>query len=122
MRVPTIYVPEGYPELTIDQAVALKVVYNRPGEEEPTIACPVWQGFSVVWATAVIPPVTPLYRLYDLGTNCLIALRCQNGQWSAIDVTEIENIYGMLWILTTTLQRVGYNASVDHYDLTTRTE
>lgn len=63
---------------------------------------PFYCNVSCVWSAALNKD-TPIYALYCCGTNDLRVLRkIGDNDWERIEVTEIDNIYGLLW-------RIGVN-------------
>lgn len=94
---------------TKDELKRFGLNFMAPGtDDEETYWYPIYIGHSEVWAMA-IKPDSPIYAIYDCGTNCLKILRkIGNGPWVKIEPAEIDNLYGLLWRFTTESHRLQW--------------
>jgi len=58
---------------------------------------PFYIGSSVVWACSHRGEDEPHYAFYTCGTNCLKILKELHGEWQEVQLTEVENLYGIIW-------------------------
>ena len=96
-----------FPEITVPTKEDLRRLgfFDNTCEREIK---PFYLGESEVWAAAMTKN-TPVYALYTCGTNDLRVLRKIGGsEWSKIEVSEIDNIYGLLW-------RIGVELNLSEY-------
>jgi hypothetical protein len=61
---------------------------------------PAIETSTVIW-TAAATEKDPVYRLYNNGTNNLLILEYNwnEDSWNKIECTEINNLYGLLWLM-----------------------
>lgn len=96
------------PDLTLEEILTFRLANNSDATLEDlqtgkiTYSKPVWEGFDVVWAMAVDATI-PYYQVYDTGTNSLTILRYMNKRWGICAMTDIQNLYGVMWQMATKL-------------------
>jgi hypothetical protein len=98
--------PRGLTKEEIDK---FHLRYSCGTEIKPAI-----EVSTVIWSAAMTEK-DPIYRLYNKGTNNLLILRYNwdNDCWDRIEYTEIDNLYGLLWL--TCLRLSGQNIVNDQY-------
>lgn len=91
-------------ELTDEEIDEHHLRYHNGTEMMPAI-----ETSTHIWAAASTTTNT-IYRLYNGGTNRLVILRYswEKDKWERIEVEEIKNIHGLLWLLCIKIDGLKY--------------
>lgn len=77
------------------------LTYNIPRQ-------PFFCGNGVVWA-ATVEKGDPVYAFFNNGTNNLVILEKKNDKWTQISISNVENLYGIIWKLGAEIELLKFH-------------